>query len=87
MEYIERCHKITVQFDRRNHRLWAVTWFDAEARQLAQPEWYTKKCEAVDTAIAYLDSDRCESVSIFLRDGELQTIEAKTHRIDFTWKK
>jgi len=87
MEHIEKCHTIKVWFERDEWRLWAVTWHDKEGNQLGESEWYAKKCEAVDTAIAYLDSDRCDMVCVNLRDGKLQFVETKSSRISIEYKK
>ncbi len=87
MEHIEKCHTIKVWFERDEWRLWAVTWHDKEGNQLGESEWYVTKCEAVDTAIAYLDSDRCDMVCVNLRDGKLQFVETKSSRISIEYKK
>ena len=87
MKHIEQCHTIKVRFEREIWKLWSVTWHDKEGNQLGEPEWYQKKYEAVDTAMAYLDSDRCLTVSVAKRNGDLQSFETKNARIWMQYKK
>lgn len=65
---MEKCNKISVWFC-NEWKSWGVTWYDSEENQLGDSEWFHTKAAAVDMAIAYKDSDRCEVLEINKRDA------------------
>ena len=51
---------------------WMVTAYDKDGNQVGESDTEYRKVDAIDTAKAYLDSDRCDAVHIHTRDGKLQ---------------
>lgn len=55
---------------------WGVQALDGRSVQIGDAEWFYRKSDAVDTARAYLDSDRCELVIVFTKAGKAKVIKA-----------
>lgn len=55
---------------------WGVQALDDCSIQIGSVEWFCRKSDAVDTAKAYLDSDRCELVIVFTKLGKAKVIKA-----------
>ena len=52
---------------------WIVTAYDKHANQVGDSETEYRKADAIATARAYLESNRCEAIFIYTRDGRLQS--------------
>ena len=48
---------------------WLVTAYDGNGDQVGDSETEYRKVDAIDTARAYLQSDRCDAVHIFTKAG------------------
>lgn len=52
---------------------WVVTGFDANKNILDESsDYYHRKADAVEMAILYMESDRCDKVTIFGKNGREQ---------------
>ena len=59
---------------------WMVTAYDDEGFRVGDSEYEYRKFDAEDTARAYLDSDRCESIRIKGKNGMIQRTYTKENR-------
>ena len=51
---------------------WLVTAYDANGDQVGDSDTEYRKVDAIDTAQAYLDSDRCDEIRVYFRNGTHQ---------------
>jgi carbamate kinase len=51
---------------------WLITAHHGNGDQVGDAEWEEVKADALDTARAYLDSDRCDAIHVYTKDGRLQ---------------
>lgn len=51
---------------------WLITAYDENDDQVGDSEYEYRKVDAIDTAKAYLDSDRCDEIHVYSKEGRLQ---------------
>lgn len=65
-------HTTEVAFSNQRQE-WHVCPCDDAGQQVGSIEIYKHREDAIDTAQAYLDSERCECVRILRKDHQLET--------------
>ena len=51
---------------------WLVTAYDMNENQVGDSDTEYRKKDAIETALAYFESDRCDAVSVYTKDGKLE---------------
>lgn len=59
----------TVVHHSAEHDCWYVTAYDGEGNQVGDSDTEYRKVDAIDTARAYLHSDRCDAVHVYTKAG------------------
>ena len=70
-EHVDRWAYTSVHHS-AEHDCWYVTAYDANDNQVGDSDTEYRKADAINTARAYLDSDRCEAIFIYTKNGEFQ---------------
>ena len=70
-EYADRWAYINVHHS-AEHDCWYVTAYDANDDQVGDSDTEYRKADAIACAQAYLDSDRCDAIHVYTKDGRLQ---------------
>ena len=73
MEYADTWTLTEVHYVGRDNG-WAATAYDSDLNQIGDSDFDYRKRDAVATARAYLDSNRCSKVVIYTQRGTVQRV-------------
>lgn len=71
-QYADRWAYTSVHYS-AEHECWYVTAYDSNDDQVGDSDTEYRKVNAINTAQAYLDSDRCDAIFIYTKAGKLQS--------------